>query len=154
MAFPCSRGPDHDRFAHLLGSPAGRHAQAWLARLSSTDVVWTAVKQYAKRIDVDHLAPHDLRRTVPASATARAANSNKFSFFSGTRPSNDGTIHRMPAEAQRSGQCPVPNLARQDGAIIRFITEYGYPRGVVVRAEQPRPHLRGQWTRATHDARA
>ena len=28
-----------------------------------TDVVWTAVKQYAKRIGIDHLAPHDLRRT-------------------------------------------------------------------------------------------
>jgi site-specific recombinase XerD len=28
-----------------------------------TDVVWYAVKRYAKRIGVDHLAPHDLRRT-------------------------------------------------------------------------------------------
>jgi integrase len=27
----------------------------------AADVVWTAVKQYAKRIGVDHLAPHDLR---------------------------------------------------------------------------------------------
>ena len=27
------------------------------------DVVWTAVKRYAKGIGVDHLAPHDLRRT-------------------------------------------------------------------------------------------
>lgn len=29
----------------------------------TTDVVWYAVKQYAKRIGIDHLAPHDLRRT-------------------------------------------------------------------------------------------
>jgi integrase len=29
----------------------------------ATDVVWTAVRQYAKRIGIDHLAPHDLRRT-------------------------------------------------------------------------------------------
>jgi integrase len=29
----------------------------------TTDVVWSAVKQYAKRIGIDHLAPHDLRRT-------------------------------------------------------------------------------------------
>ena len=29
----------------------------------AADVVWTAVKQYAKQIGVDHLAPHDLRRT-------------------------------------------------------------------------------------------
>ncbi len=28
-----------------------------------TDVVWYAVKRYAKRIGLDHLAPHDLRRT-------------------------------------------------------------------------------------------
>jgi integrase len=27
------------------------------------DVVWTTVKRYAKQIGVDHLAPHDLRRT-------------------------------------------------------------------------------------------
>lgn len=29
----------------------------------TVDVVWNAVKRYAKRIGVDHLAPHDLRRT-------------------------------------------------------------------------------------------
>jgi len=29
----------------------------------TADVVWTAVRRYAKRIGVDHLAPHDLRRT-------------------------------------------------------------------------------------------
>ena len=29
----------------------------------TADVVWTAVKRHAKRIGVDHLAPHDLRRT-------------------------------------------------------------------------------------------
>ena len=28
-----------------------------------TDVVWYAVKRYAKRIGLDYLAPHDLRRT-------------------------------------------------------------------------------------------
>jgi integrase len=34
-----------------------------LSRGVAPDVVWTAVKRYAKRIGVDHLAPHDLRRT-------------------------------------------------------------------------------------------
>jgi integrase len=29
----------------------------------TADVVWTAVKRYAKRIGIEHLAPHDLRRT-------------------------------------------------------------------------------------------
>jgi integrase len=29
----------------------------------TADVVWTTVKRYAKRSGVDHLAPHDLRRT-------------------------------------------------------------------------------------------
>jgi integrase len=29
----------------------------------TTDVVWYAVKRYAKRIGIEHLAPHDLRRT-------------------------------------------------------------------------------------------
>ena len=34
-----------------------------LSRGIAPDVVWTAVKRYAKRIGVDHLAPHDVRRT-------------------------------------------------------------------------------------------
>jgi len=34
-----------------------------LSRGISPDVVWTTVKRYAQRIGVDHLAPHDLRRT-------------------------------------------------------------------------------------------
>ena len=29
----------------------------------TTDAVWSAVKRHAKRIGIDHLAPHDLRRT-------------------------------------------------------------------------------------------
>lgn len=29
----------------------------------TSDIVWYAVKQYAKRIGIDRLAPHDLRRT-------------------------------------------------------------------------------------------
>jgi integrase len=29
----------------------------------TTDIVWYAVRRYAKRIGLDHLAPHDLRRT-------------------------------------------------------------------------------------------
>ena len=34
-----------------------------LASGVTADVVWTAVKRYAKRIGIGHLAPHDLRRT-------------------------------------------------------------------------------------------
>jgi integrase len=34
-----------------------------LSREVAPDVVWTAVKRYAKQIGVDHLAPHDLRRS-------------------------------------------------------------------------------------------
>jgi integrase len=34
-----------------------------LSRGVATDVVWTVVKRYAKGIGLDHLAPHDLRRT-------------------------------------------------------------------------------------------
>jgi integrase len=29
----------------------------------TTDVVWSAVRRYAKQIGIDHLAPHELRRT-------------------------------------------------------------------------------------------
>ena len=29
----------------------------------TADVVWTAVRQCAKRLGIDHLAPHDLRRS-------------------------------------------------------------------------------------------
>ena len=38
----------------------------------TSDVVWYAVKQYAKRIGVDRLAPHDLRRYAESRITPNA----------------------------------------------------------------------------------
>jgi hypothetical protein len=38
----------------------------------TSDVVWYAVKQYAKRIGVDRLAPHDLQRLTPLHEAALA----------------------------------------------------------------------------------
>ena len=58
-----------DRWLHTSEVTEGlvfrriRKNRTELSRGIAPDVVWTAVKQYAKRIDVDHLAPHDLRRT-------------------------------------------------------------------------------------------
>lgn len=37
----------------------------------TADVVWFAVKRYAKKIGLDHLAPHDLRRTCARRCSAQ-----------------------------------------------------------------------------------
>ncbi len=58
-----------DRWLHTSEVTEGlvfrriRKNRTELGRGIAPDVVWTVVKQYAKRIGVDHLAPHDLRRT-------------------------------------------------------------------------------------------
>ena len=58
-----------DRWLHTSGVAEGLvFRRIWrnkteLSRGVAPDVVWTAVKRYAKRIGMDHLAPHDLRRT-------------------------------------------------------------------------------------------
>jgi len=46
----------------------------------TTDVVWYAVKRYAKRIGIDHLAPHVFAALAPVSAMRPVANSNRFSL--------------------------------------------------------------------------
>jgi Phage integrase family len=51
----------------------------------TTDVVWYAVKRYAKRIGIDHLAPTIFVALAPASAMRPEANSNRFSFSLVTR---------------------------------------------------------------------
>jgi len=43
-------------------------------------VVWHVVKQYAERLGVSKLAPHDLRRSCAASATIQDENWSKFNF--------------------------------------------------------------------------
>ena len=51
----------------------------------TTDVVWYAVKRYAKRIGIDHLAPYDLRGTCGRLCHEAGGDSNRFSFSLVTR---------------------------------------------------------------------
>jgi integrase len=70
----------------------------------TTDVVWYAVKRYAKRIGIAIWHPTIFVALAPASATRPEANSNRFSSSLVTRRCKHGTVHRMPAELKRSGQ--------------------------------------------------
>jgi len=54
-----------------------------LSRGIAPDVVWTAVKRYAKRIDVDHLAPHDLRRTCAGLCHGAGGELEQIQFLLG-----------------------------------------------------------------------
>jgi hypothetical protein len=49
------------------------------------DIVWRAVKRWARRAGIENLTPHDLRAVAPASAMAQEASSNSFSFSLVTR---------------------------------------------------------------------
>jgi integrase len=49
----------------------------------TSDVVWYAVKQYAKRIGVDRLAPHDLRRTCARLCHAAGGELEQIQFLLG-----------------------------------------------------------------------
>ena len=53
----------------------------------SPKVPWDVVRAAAARAAIDKLAPHDLRRTSPVSATWRAANSIRSGSYSDTSPS-------------------------------------------------------------------
>jgi site-specific recombinase XerD len=50
-------------------------------------VVWHVVKEYAGRLGVSKLAPHDLRRSVPGSATIQEASWSRSNSFSAMYPS-------------------------------------------------------------------
>ena len=92
-----------------------------LSRGVAPDVVWTAVKRYAKRIGVDHLAPHDLRRTCARLCHGAGGETRTDSIPARSRLSpNDGTVHWVQTEVQRCGQRSVPNIACKSDAIIRF----------------------------------
>jgi integrase len=49
----------------------------------ATDVVWCAVRRYAKQIGVDHLAPHDLRRTCARLCHSSGGELEQIQFLLG-----------------------------------------------------------------------
>jgi site-specific recombinase XerD len=50
-----------------------RRGAVWGTEITEK-VIWHVVKEYAKRLGVSKLAPHDLRRSALASVTSREAN--------------------------------------------------------------------------------
>jgi integrase len=54
-----------------------------LSREVAPDVVWTAVKRYAKQIGVDHLAPHDLRRSCARLCHSAGGELEQIQFLLG-----------------------------------------------------------------------
>ena len=49
----------------------------------TADAVWSTVKQYAKRIGIEHLAPHDLRRTCARLCHAAGGELEQIQFLLG-----------------------------------------------------------------------
>lgn len=71
-----------DRWANLQG----RHP-TWInpGHGISENVVWYVVLSgCARRLEPEHLAPHDLRRRAPSYAIQTAEHLSKSSFFLGT----------------------------------------------------------------------
>jgi integrase len=55
-----------------------RHGSAW-GRGISENVVWYVVRDCAKRLGIDHLAPHDLRRSCAQLCHISGENLSKYS---------------------------------------------------------------------------
>jgi integrase len=49
----------------------------------TTDVVWYAVRRYAKKIGIDYLAPHDLRRTCACLCHGAGGELEQIQFLLG-----------------------------------------------------------------------
>jgi hypothetical protein len=90
----------------------------------TSDVVWYAMKRYAKRIGIDHLAPTILVAPAPASAMRPEGNSNRFSFSLSRVGANDRKVHWMQAEPQRSSQRSISNFTLQAMQLMKL----GVPR--------------------------
>ena len=63
-----------------------RHGTAWGTGISE-NVVWYVVRSCALRLELDHLAPHDLRRTCAKLCHVNGGELEQSSFFWGTPPS-------------------------------------------------------------------
>jgi len=50
----------------------------------SENVVWYVVRCCAQRLELEHIAPHDLRRTCAKLCHSTGENLSKSNFFSGT----------------------------------------------------------------------
>jgi hypothetical protein len=60
-----------------------RHGSTW-GRGISENVVWYVVRSCARRLELEHLAPHISVERAPSYAIQMAGNLSKSSFFSGT----------------------------------------------------------------------
>ena len=70
----------------------------------TTDVVWCAVKRYAKRIGIGHLAPHDLRRTCARLCHEAGGELEQIQFLLGHASVQTTERYIGCRELQRSGQ--------------------------------------------------
>jgi integrase len=59
-----------------------RHGSAW-GRGVTESVVWYAVRDCARRLQLDHLAPHDLRRTCAKLCHASGGELEQIQFLLG-----------------------------------------------------------------------
>ncbi len=67
---------------HLVQKVVSRHGTAWGTGISEI-VVWYVVRSCAQRLELDHLAPHDLRRTCAKLCHVNAGELEQIQFFLG-----------------------------------------------------------------------
>jgi integrase len=61
---------------------ASRHGTAWGTGITE-NVVWYVVRSYARRLEFDHLAPHDLRRTCAKLCHVNGGELEQIQFLLG-----------------------------------------------------------------------
>ncbi len=67
---------------HLVQKVVSRHGTAWGTGISEI-VVWYVVRSCAQRLELDHLAPHDLRRTCAKLCHVNGGELEQIQFFLG-----------------------------------------------------------------------
>lgn len=85
----------------------GRAGKVW-GRGVSQNVVWYVVKSCCERVGLQHIAPHDLRRTCAKLCHSNGGELEQIQFLLGSCfGANDGALSRVQTESRPSGERPV-----------------------------------------------
>jgi integrase len=84
----------------------------------TTDVVWCAVKPYAKQVGFDHLAPHDLRRTCARLCHTAGGELEQIQFLLGMhrckRPNGTSDADRTSEKRSMTGSKSHSQTTRRE----------------------------------------
>jgi len=99
-----------------------RHGTPWGTGISE-NVVWYVVRNCAQRLELDHFAPHDLRRTCAKLCHVNGGELEQIQFLLGhASVLTTGALPRLQTESGRTGERPVRlPVLEESGFAIRSV---------------------------------